>query len=161
MYLNCTILLKIGKVTYEIDYTSRVQQVDDMAPILFLYVMRAAIKTLQSRLTCNKLNFKYFSIQKKKSKVQYGCLSLQPKPKTMKGTSFQVDNLLYIDDGAFLFERLKELATATQIIYDHFTKFGWQMHVGTKIQKSKAKAMFFPPSLLEVEGKKMCQPTTS
>ena len=97
-----------------------------MALILFLYVMQAAIKTLQSRLTCNKLNFKYFPIQKNSSKVQYGWLSLQPKAKTMKGNPFQVDNLLYIDDGAFLFETLKELTTASQIIYDHFMKLGLQ-----------------------------------
>jgi len=113
MNLNCTILLKLGKVTCEIDYKSGVQQGDKMTPILFLYVMQAAIKTLPSRLTCNKLNFKYFPIQKNNSKVQYSHLSLQPKPKTTKGNPFQVDNLLYIDDGAFLLETLKELTTAS------------------------------------------------
>jgi len=58
MYLNCIILLKLGKDTGEIDYKSRVQQGDNMALILFLYIMQAAIETLQSRLTYNKLNFK-------------------------------------------------------------------------------------------------------
>jgi len=47
MYLNCTVLLKLGKVTSEIDYKSGVQQGDNMALILFLYVMQAAIETLQ------------------------------------------------------------------------------------------------------------------
>ena len=134
-----------------------------MAPILFLYIMQAAIETLQSRLTCNKLNFKYFPIQKNNSKVQYGHLSLQPKPKTTKGNPFQVDNHLYIDDGAFLFKILEELTTASQTIYDHCMKFWLQMHVGTKKQMSKTEAMFFPPSLLEAEEKKkkICQPTSS
>jgi len=53
----------------------------------------------------------------------------------MKGNPFQVDNLLYVDNGAFLFETLKELTTASQIIYDHFMKFGLQMQVGMKKQK--------------------------
>ena len=58
LYLNYTVLLKLGKVTCKIDYKSGVQQGDNMALILFLYIMQAAIETLQSRLTYNKLNFK-------------------------------------------------------------------------------------------------------
>jgi len=81
--------------------------------------------------------------------------------KPMKGNPFQVDDLLYIDDGAFLFDTLEELTTASQIIYDHFMKFGLQMHVSTKDQKSKTETIFFPPSLLEAEEKKTCQPTSS
>ena len=53
MYLNCIDLLKLGKETCETDYKSGVQQGDNMAPILFLYIMQAAIQSLQSRLTCN------------------------------------------------------------------------------------------------------------
>ena len=126
-----------------------------MALILFLYVMQAAIETLQSRLTCNKLNFKYFPIQKKqlKSPIQLSLASTRTT-KTTKGNPFQVDNLLYIDNGACLFETLKELTTVSQIIYYHFMKFGLQMHVGMKKQKSKKEAKFYPPSLLEAEGKK-------
>ena len=46
MYLNCIILLKLGKDTGEIDYKSRVQQGDNIILILFLYIMQAATETL-------------------------------------------------------------------------------------------------------------------
>ena len=54
-----------------------------------------------------------------------------------------------MDDRTFLFETMEELTGATQTIYDHFNCFGLQMHVGSKNQKSKTEAMFFPAALKE------------
>jgi len=65
------------------------------------------------------------------------------------GCPFHVNN-----DGAFLFELLGELTEATQMIYDHFTLFGLQMHVGTNIQKLRTVAMYFPPSPAHAENQK-------
>ena len=42
MHLNCIIMLKLGKETCEIDHKLGVQQEDNMALILFLYIMQAA-----------------------------------------------------------------------------------------------------------------------
>ena len=65
LYENCKVQLKTGKSMCEIDYKTGVQQGDNMAPILFLYIMQAAIESLHMKLTCNKLEFCYFPNNKK------------------------------------------------------------------------------------------------
>ena len=155
LYLTCSVQLKLGETMCEIEYSTGVQQGDNMAPVLFLYVMQAAIETLRTKLTCNKPSLSYFPTQPNAAKQIFGRLNLQPKPNTTKKnqSSFQIDNLLYIDDGAFLFESLDDLKSATQTIHDHFSKFGLQMHSGTKNQKSKTEAMYIPASLMAASCK--------
>jgi len=102
LHENCKVQLKTGKSTCEIEYQTGMQQGNNMVPILFLYIMQAAIESLHTQLTCNKLEFCYFT-DKKSSTCQYGRLALQLKPKTTKGNAFQIDDLLYVDDGTFLF----------------------------------------------------------
>jgi len=137
----------------EIEYKTGMQQGDNMTPILFLCIMQAAIESLHTKLTCNKLEFCY-APNRKSSTCQYGRLALQPKPKTTKGDAFQIDDLLYVDDGTFLFLILTEMKKATQTIHDHFSKFGLQMHIGSTSAKSKTEAMFFPSSLTQAESQK-------
>ena len=109
-------------------------------------------ESLHVKLTCDKLEFRDFPDQK--SFCQYGRLALQPKPKTTKGNAFQIDDLLYVDDGTFLFSTLTEMKEAMQTIHDHFAKFGLQMHIGSKNAKLKTEAMFFPSSLTQAESQK-------
>jgi len=137
---------------YRIEYNTGVQQGDNMVPILLLYIMQAAIETLKSKLTCNNLDFRYFPTQKNAAKQLYSRLGPQPNPKSSKKSecAFQIDNLLYVDDGSFLLETLDELKETTQIIHDHFYKFGLQMHIGKRNLKLKTEAMFFPSSLSAV-----------
>jgi len=86
---------------------------------------------------------------RKCAKKLYRRLHLQPNPKSIgkNESSFQVDNLLYVDDGAFLLRTLNELKIASQTIHDHFSKFGLQVHVGTNKQ-IKNRSNVCPPSLL-------------
>ena len=63
------------------------------------------------------------------------------------GTAFQLNSLLFVNDGAFLFQNRADIEEESQIIHTHFAHFSLQMHVGTKDSKSKMEAMFFPPSL--------------
>jgi len=70
LYKNCKVQLKTGKSTCEIEYKTGMQQGDNMALILFLYIMQAAIESLHTKLTCNKLEFHYFP-DKKSSTCQY------------------------------------------------------------------------------------------
>jgi len=104
-------------------------------------------------LPATNLNFAT-SPTTKSSTCQYGRLALQPKPKTTKGDAFQIDDLLYVDDGTFLFSTLTEMKEALQTIHDHFAKFRLQMHVGSTNAKSKTEAMFFPSSLTHTKSQK-------
>ena len=64
--------LNLGGKVYEIDYKTGVQQGNNsMAPILFLYIMQAAIESLWPKLTNYIPNFKYFSTQKNATKQLY------------------------------------------------------------------------------------------
>jgi len=128
LYENCKVQLKTGKSTCEIDYNSGIQQGDNMAPILFLYIMQAAIESLHAKLTCDKLEFFYFPDQKS-STCQYGRLTLQPKPKTTKGNALQINDLLDVDDGTFLLSTPTEMKEVMPTIHDHFAKFRLQMHM--------------------------------
>ena len=60
LYTNCTVHLEIGKEKCEIEYSTGVQQGDNMAPVLFLYVIQAAMETLQTKLSLNKLQYRHF-----------------------------------------------------------------------------------------------------
>jgi len=110
LYTNCTVQLEIGKEKCEVENNTGVQQGDNMAPILFLYVIQAVMENLHTKLSFNKLQYRHFQ-DLKRIGCQNGRLSLQLNPKTMKKSkkSFQLNNLLYVDDGTFLFETIEEL----------------------------------------------------
>jgi hypothetical protein len=56
---------------------------------------------------------------------------------------------LYVDDGAFPFATREEMTQGVTVIFDHFARFGLEMHLGYekdgKIQPSKTECVFFPP----------------
>ena len=56
---------------------------------------------------------------------------------------------LYVDDGAFPFATREEMTQGATVIFDHFARFGLEMHLGYekdgKIQPSKTERVFFPP----------------
>ena len=137
LYENCKVQLKAGKSMCEIDYKTGIQQGDNMAPILFLFIMQSVMETLDKDLPANnsKPEFRYFPNDK-------GCLTGQRTKSA--GTSFNVFSLLFIDDGA-LFQSQDEMEKAAQTIHDHFKRFGLQMHVGSKETNSKMRPCISPP----------------
>ena len=104
--------------------------------------MQAVVETLDKDLPTNnnKPEFHYFPNDK-------GCLTGQRTKSA--GTFFNILGLLFINNGAFLFQSQGEMEKAAQIIHDHFKKFGLQMHVVSKETKSKTEAMYFPSSMNE------------
>jgi hypothetical protein len=56
-----------------------------------------------------------------------------------------------VDDGAFPFAMWVEMTQGATVIFDHFAKFGLEMHLGYererdgKIQPSKTKCVLVPP----------------
>ena len=67
------------------------------------------------------------------------------------GTKVEINNFLYMDDGAFAFASREITENAAQIICDHFQHFGLTVHTGSHEKKasSKTEAVYFPPSLRE------------
>jgi exonuclease III len=145
MYTDVSVKLQVGKEKRLIPYTVGVQQGDNMAPVLFLFVMQAFSDTLKERFSNagidDGIDFKFF----KTTKTHRGRLLNQNKQ--AKGTDFNLRDLLYVDDGAFFFTTKEALQGGSEIIKEHFETFGLKMHFGQNGGESKTEAMFFPASL--------------
>jgi len=96
----------------------------------------------------DKATYHFFPSNKDPGK-QKGRLVKQPTQS--KGNTVQIDNLLYVDDGAFVCTTLGNLTNLTQALFSHLAKFGLKMHVGTATEKSKSVAMYFPATLKEAQ----------
>ena len=62
-----------------------------------------------------------------------------------EGTLFKIMQILYLDDGAFIFESRKDLIKGVNLINSLFKKFGMEMHIGRDEQASKTECIMFPP----------------
>ena len=52
--------------------------------------------------------------------------------------------MLYVDDGAFVFESRHQLETGIPLILQHFANFGLETHIGKENKPSKTEYVFFP-----------------
>jgi hypothetical protein len=119
-----------------------VQQGDNMAPVLFLFIMQAFAETLEKNLEKWGLRPPEYKYMNRGNKSQGRLFNQQSKT---NGTAFHLFYLLFVDDGAFLFDSPDQLKKGASILYDHFRKFGLKMHIGRDNEKSKTEIMYFPP----------------
>jgi len=149
MYRDCKIKFTIGKEERFINYLNGVYQGDNASAVLFLFLMLAATDSFADSFAHqNKAIYHYFPSNKNPDK-QKGRLTRQPTQS--KGNTVEVDNLLYVDDGAFVCTTMESLTNLTQALFTHLAKFGLRMHVGTAAEKSKSVAMHFPATLKETQ----------
>jgi len=143
LYKKCQVQFTADGKTRDIKYTTSVQQGDNVVPPLFIYVMQAAMETL-AKLDASrrKPEFRFFLKQK-------GRLTNQPTKTVQKTQSFEMMDVLFIDDMAIVCETRKDIEKISQLVLDNLTKFSLQMHTGTKNNKSKMEAMYFPESVSE------------
>ena len=123
LYENWHIQLKLRSALKNVPYEAGVQQGNNMAHILFLFMMQAVMQTLEKSLP-SKLEYRFFPNDK-------GCLLGQRTQSA--GAPFNHFSLLFIDDGAFICKSRKEIEDAAQTIHDHLTKFGLQMHISSSM----------------------------
>ena len=62
-----------------------------------------------------------------------------------QGTLLTLLCVLYVDDSTFNFDDRDQLTRGLNFIYQHFTKFDLEMHIGTGNKSSKTECAFFPP----------------
>ena len=62
-----------------------------------------------------------------------------------KGIMFKIIQILYLDEGAFIFESQTFLIKGVNIIHLHFKKIGMEMHVGRNEKASKTECIMFSP----------------
>ena len=72
------------------------------------------------------------------------------KKSFQQGTLCDLLCVLYVDNGAFLFEDRDQLTRGLNLIYQHFIRFGLEMHVDKGKKAPKTKCVFFsPPELMD------------
>ena len=70
LYMQSTVQLEMGKEKCEIEYNTGVQQGDNMAPILFLYVIQAGMETLHKSFPSTNFNTDISRTWKEKDKME-------------------------------------------------------------------------------------------
>ena len=79
------------------------------------------------------------------NQFQNGQLTSHPPKSFRSGDIFEVIQTLYLDDGAFIFGTREDMTEGLQLVYDHFARFGLDMHIGRGETQSKTECVFFPP----------------
>ena len=118
-----------------------------MAPVLFLFVMQAAIDTFKKRNIQHRLNstttLKPSTHESNKENKQAAEKAAQRNP-TRQQTP-------HVDDGVFITAFLENLLAVVQDLQHHPSRFRLIMHVGTERHKSKTEAMHFPSHKYEAK----------
>ena len=146
MHTNNEVVLKIEKEIEEFMQGVGVCQADNMAPVLFPFLMTAFAETLE--IEWRKQNIKECTVMTLGDEhIGHGQLSSHtPKMFSSKllmvYSSFQC---LYVDNGAFPFDSRKSLTKGMNLVFHHFAKFDLKMHIGRNGGESKTEFVFFPP----------------
>ena len=144
-YEGVTVEMDIEGNKTEIPATVGVKQGDNLAPLLFLFAMQAALETLQPKWPLSDVpEFAYMADVKSganKGRVRGQLMGQNAKA---KGTSFRFFRSLYADDSAFLFTTWEGALRGMNILVPHFAKFGMEVHLGWNGKASKTEATYYP-----------------
>jgi len=146
IYHNNTCVLKIENEVEEIPQSVGVRQGDNMAPVLFLFLMTTFAQTLE--LEWKKLGIPILSVMTAGHEhlADGKICSHTPKmSKSKKLITYKILQCLYVDDGTFPFGKREDLQRGMELIYHHFARFGLEMHIGCGTSESKTECFSPPP----------------
>ena len=126
--------MEIAGTDTMIDVTIGVRQGSCEGPVLFLFIMNAAMETMEWPAHIKMPTFLYDD----KTGPTGG------NPTKRRARAFQVWHSLFADDAACFFETRADLVEGSNFLCQHLRKFGLQMHVGRGSTPSKSEAMFLP-----------------
>ena len=139
LHTGAAIKLKVGDVEVEVPSTIGVRQGSCEGPVLFLFIMQAALETAEWPVT--KPQF---------CTTEFGPITGAKSNRKRKFTTFDFWSSLFADDCALMFESRSDLIKGSNYIYHHLRRFGLLMHIGNKHTTpptpSKTEAIFFPGS---------------
>ena len=95
--------LVIGEFETTIEFKVGVKKGDSVAPVLFLLIVMEFSETLEMERRRNGLTKSKFS-QNTNSPLSGGQLIIHPTRYFDRGALFEIFYMLYVDDGAFVFE---------------------------------------------------------
>ncbi len=147
-YQDLVVVLKIEKETVELPQSIEVRQGDNMAPVLFLFLMSAFAETL-------KIEWKAAGIDDCTVRLVVGHkLALGEGiirghlPKEYMScalTGMEIFQCLYVDDGAFILLLRANVTQGLALVHKHFGRLRLEMHIGRNAVPSKMECILFPP----------------
>jgi len=138
LYENTKIEISVGDEKDFINSNTGVKQGDNLSPTLFIFVMQAALETLKDLEQWPEGGNPIFFWNKDGTTVGKNW-------RIQSGKEFTYSGSCYADDNVFIYDSREALMAGTNIIFDHFLKFGLEMHVGRNGRRSKTEAMYCPP----------------
>jgi hypothetical protein len=133
LHTGVTIKLKLGDNDVEIPSKIGVRQGSCEGPVLFLFIMQAALETMEWPVAkptfCTK---------------EFGPITGANTQRKRNVTNFDMWSSLFADDCGLLFETREDMVKGANYIYNHLKRFGLLMHVGRGKTKSKTEAVYFP-----------------
>ena len=139
MHEGLLVSFEIGGEKVEVPNTAGVKQGDNMAPLLFIFVMQACLETLGDTWPVGKLEFR---TNTRTTGVNGGKVS--GTDWTNKGEfSFEIWCSLYADDAGVMHSSRADLVAGAEAIDAHLKLFGLLMHVGRGGKRSKTEAVLF------------------
>lgn len=135
LHEGAKIKLKIGETEKDIASTIGVRQGSCEGPVLFLFIMQAAIETLVWPTGVSRPEF---------CTTKEGRTMGEKWSRKRGVTIFELWASLFADDCAVFFNSRLELVVGTQHLFSHLRKFGLEMHVGRGSTASKTEAMYCP-----------------
>jgi hypothetical protein len=121
IYCNNTCILKIENKTAKIPQTVGVRQGDNMAPVLFLFLMTAFAETLE--IVWKDLDIPILSVMTTADEhLAEGCICSHTRAmfRSTTLTAYNILQCLYVDNGAFPFGTRDDLQRGMNLIYCHF-----------------------------------------
>lgn len=164
LYTGTTTRLSIGEAVVEFLTTTGVKQGDNLAPVLFIIYMQAALESAPKKL--HGITFRYWDdpikeASKKAKKHNAVCRGKTPcfcskcgwrgdglawSAKSTRKTGFKeatIDMSLYADDAAIIASNRSEAKEDTITTDRALTSFGLDMHRGRNGKKSKTECVYF------------------
>ena len=137
-----------------------IKQGKNLAPALFLFVMQAAMETLDTVGHEHSIAIPSFSWQQEdENDPDNGTLAIQNPNRP--GTQFNIWCSIYVDDGAFIFASWDEMIRGTSLLHVHFKHCDMLMPTRASASatccgsKSKTEATSFPSDDMIRDHKKM------
>jgi len=146
IYTDNVCVLKIEKETVEIPQSVGVRQGDNLALVLFLFLMTAFAETLEIVWKQQEIPVVSVVTATGENMINGRLCSHTPTMFKWKNlTAYEILQWLYVVDDAFLFGTRDDLQRGMNLIYHHFGRFGMEMHIGRGTSMSKTECIFFPP----------------
>jgi hypothetical protein len=141
--MDVTVRFAVGKVEAETSSTVGVKQRDTLAPILFLFVIQAAMETLEPVSGEHGINVPAFRTADDDV--------LTGRKTGEAGETFTFSKGLFADDAGLLLATHADLELGARRLKQHLTRFGLVMHSGKMspddavAKKSETEAVFYGP----------------